>query len=62
MKIIEVVVTPSGDTTVQTRGFVGPECQEASRWLERSLGITTADQKTAEFHQATPEVQTTASQ
>lgn len=58
MKVIEVVVAPNGETTVQTRGFAGAECQEASRWLERSLGITAAEQKTSEYYQTAAEVQT----
>ncbi len=52
MRIIEVVVSPKGETTVQTKGFVGAECLQASKWLEQALGMATADSKTAEFHQA----------
>lgn len=51
MKIIEVLVSPTGETTVQTKGFVGSECQQASKWLEQSLGIATSDRKTPEFYQ-----------
>ena len=50
MRIIEVVVSPQGETTVQTKGYVGAECLQASRWLEQALGIATSDNKTAEFH------------
>lgn len=50
-KIIEIVVGPKGETTVQTRGFSGPECQEASRFVEDALGKRTSEQKTAEFFQ-----------
>jgi hypothetical protein len=49
-RIIEVTVSPTGDTTVQTKGFVGSECQQASKWLEQALGISTADRKTAEYY------------
>lgn len=52
MKIIEILVLPDGTTRVETRGFSGATCQEASRFLERALGPTIADQPTAEFHQA----------
>jgi hypothetical protein len=53
-KVIEVVVSPTGETTVQTNGYAGSDCQQASRWLEAALGIVTADRKTAEYHQTTP--------
>ena len=50
-RIIEVIVSPTGETTVQTRGYVGSDCQQASKWLEQSLGIATGDRNTAEFYQ-----------
>ena len=53
-KIIEVTVSPQGETTVQTKGFTGSDCLQASKFLEQSLGISTADQKTGEFHSTTP--------
>ena len=53
MRVIEVTVSPTGQTTVQTKGYTGSECQQASKWLEQALGIATAEQKTAEFYQAT---------
>lgn len=52
MKTIEILVLPDGTTRMETRGFSGATCQEASRFLERALGRTTADERTAEFHQA----------
>jgi len=52
MRTIEVLITPTGEATVQTRGYTGADCLRASKWLERSLGITTADQKTPEYFQA----------
>lgn len=50
-KIIEITVGPKGETTVQTKGFTGPECNEASRFVEQALGQKTAEVLTAEFHQ-----------
>ena len=52
-KTIEITVTPNGQSTVQTRGFVGPGCREASRFVEEALGQRTGEQLTAEFHQTT---------
>lgn len=53
MKTIEIVVAPSGAVTVETRGFQGPSCREASRFLETALGRTTADRPTLELHEQT---------
>ena len=50
-RIIEITVSPKGETTLQTKGFVGGECLNASKWLEQSLGISTSDRKTGEFFQ-----------
>ncbi len=52
MRIIEVIVSPQGETTVQTKGFAGSDCLQASKFLEQALGVATAERKTAEFYQA----------
>ncbi len=51
MKTIEITVSPGGQTKVETRGFTGGECREASRFVEQALGRRTAETLTAEFHQ-----------
>jgi hypothetical protein len=51
-KIIEVLVSPGGQTTVQTKGFAGEACRHASKALEQALGMVEREQLTAEFHQA----------
>jgi hypothetical protein len=50
-RIIEVVVSPTGETTVQTKGYAGADCLQASKFLEQALGVVTSDTKTAEYHQ-----------
>jgi hypothetical protein len=50
-KLIEITVDPKGETKVETRGFTGPECREASRFIEQALGRGTAEQLTPEYHQ-----------
>ena len=56
--IIEILVDPQGNSRVQTRGFAGPSCREASRSLEEALGRRSAEHLTAEFHrQATTDQQ-----
>ena len=49
---IEVLISPTGEATVQTKGFAGPSCREASRFVERALGEATAERLTAEFYQS----------
>lgn len=52
-KVIEITVSPTGETKVETRGFTGGECREASRFIEQALGARSDEQLTAEFHQGT---------
>ena len=49
-KTIEITIGPKGETTVQTKGFSGSECRDASRFIEVALGQKTAEQMTAEFY------------
>jgi len=51
-KIIEITVNVKGETSVQTRGFAGSSCRDASRFIEQALGERVGEQLTAEFHQA----------
>jgi hypothetical protein len=51
VKTIEIVVDPKGGIKVQTRGFNGSECHEASRFVEQALGVKLAETLTPEFHQ-----------
>ena len=50
-RLIEVIVSPQGETTVQTKGYVGSDCLQASRFLEQALGVVANDQKTAEYYE-----------
>ena len=47
---IEITVTPTGESTVQTKGFTGSSCRDASRFVEQALGQRTGEKLTAEFH------------
>ena len=48
---IEIIVTPEGKTTVQTLGFTGPSCRDASKFIEQALGQRTGEGLTPEFYQ-----------
>ncbi len=52
--VIEVVVSPKGETTIQTKGYAGPNCLQASKFLEQALGVVTSDRKTPEIHESEP--------
>jgi hypothetical protein len=49
-QIIEVIVSPTGETKLQTKGFAGASCRDASKFLEQALGLRASEQLTAEYH------------
>jgi hypothetical protein len=51
LQTIEVVISPQGETRVETKGFTGGSCRQASQFLEHALGATAAETLTAEFYQ-----------
>ena len=48
---IEIIVSPTGQAQVLTRGFTGTNCRDATRFLEQTLGKPTKEQLTSEFDQ-----------
>ena len=58
MKTIEITISPTGQSTIQTKGFSGSSCRDASRFIEQALGQQVREQLTAEFHQVQPTQQT----
>ena len=51
MKSIEIIISPTGATTVQTKGFAGAGCREATRLIEQALGQVQSDKPTTEMYQ-----------
>jgi hypothetical protein len=51
-KTIEIIVAPNGQSRVETKGFVGSECRDATRFIEKALGQQTDEILKAEFHQS----------
>lgn len=49
-RVIEVIVSPTGETTVQTKGYVAGDCIQASKFLEQALGVKTQERLTNEFY------------
>ena len=54
LKTIEIIINPAGEATVQTKGFTGSACRDASKFIENALGDRTGEQLTPEFHQPVP--------
>jgi hypothetical protein len=49
-RIIEIIVSPQGETRLETKGFAGNSCREASRLLEQALGAKAKEQLTPEYY------------
>lgn len=55
MPILKITIAPDGSTQVETRGFAGASCRQASRFIEQALGERLRETLTAEFHAASSE-------
>tara|TARA_R110002167_G_scaffold146607_2_gene338075 strand:+ start:13598 stop:13792 length:195 start_codon:yes stop_codon:yes gene_type:complete len=51
VKTIEIIISTDGQSRIETRGFTGSRCRDASRFLEAALGKVSSEQLTAEYHQ-----------
>lgn len=51
MKTIEITVDNKGECIVQTKGFTGSSCREASKFVEKALGVVVSDAPTAEMYE-----------
>ncbi len=52
-KTIEITVTPEGATSIKTSGFSGGSCKDATRELERALGVAGRESLLPEFYALT---------
>lgn len=50
-KTIEVIIGPTGAITIEAKEFKGRGCEEATRFLEESLGSVKERKKKPEYHQ-----------
>lgn len=50
-RVIEITINSQGETSLQTKGFTGSSCREASQFLEQALGKAESETLTTEFHQ-----------
>jgi hypothetical protein len=49
-KTIEITVSPEGATSIKTSGFTGSSCKDATRELERALGVSGRESLLPEFY------------
>ena len=50
IKTIEITVSPEGATSIKTSGFSGGSCKDATRELERALGLAGKESLLPEFY------------
>ena len=50
MKTIELTVDAKGNSKIITKGFSGGACKEASKVLEKALGLVESDKPTGEAY------------
>ncbi len=48
-KTITVTIHPDATATVETKGFAGKACKDATAELEKAMGVKTSDRHTPEF-------------
>ena len=48
---IEIVVSTTGEFTIEGVGFKGAGCEKATKFLEEALGVVSTKVKKPEFHQ-----------
>ncbi len=50
-KRIEVTVSPEGSVSIKTTGYSGSSCRDATRELERALGLSGREHLLPEYFQ-----------
>ncbi len=53
MSTIQIIIDPQGQVRLETKGFTGASCREASKSLEQALGLIQSDRPTSEQYQQT---------
>jgi hypothetical protein len=52
-KTIEITVSPEGAVSIKTAGFTGSSCRDATRDIERALGVSGTEHLLPEYFQRT---------
>jgi hypothetical protein len=48
MRRIIIAISPEGEVSLQTTGFADGTCKDASRAMEKALGVTLSDRPTSD--------------
>ena len=56
-KVIDITFDEKGNPTIETSGFSGGECLQATLAVEAALGAKTSDRKKQEFHNVAGQAQ-----
>jgi hypothetical protein len=51
MKTIEIIINASGQLTINAAGFKGADCEQATAFLEQTLGKVSQKQRKPEYFQ-----------
>ena len=52
MKTIQVIVAHDGSSRVETVGFTGTQCRQASEFLEQALGVKQTEKLTEDYYRS----------
>ena len=47
---IEIIISPSGEVSIDAIGFKGADCERATAYLEQALGVVATKIKKPEYH------------
>jgi hypothetical protein len=50
-RTIEIIIGPSGEIQIDAVGFKGPDCEQATKFLEEALGVVGQKTKKPEYYQ-----------
>ena len=51
MKQVQILLATDGGVSIEAHGFKGPDCEQATKYIEQALGKTTERKRKAEFAQ-----------
>jgi len=54
LKTIHIIVSPQGDSQVETKGFTGNSCRDASKFIEAALGSVASETLKPDFYIQNP--------
>lgn len=57
MAEVIVTISPEGEVNVEAKCIKGASCQDATRAIEKALGVTTEDKATREMYERGSNVQ-----